>query len=124
MPTEHQIEPHILYINSRSACVCDGARVRHRRTTGTGPEKTGFGKREKTGFGKSGLGKTGFGLQADRARPGKNGLISVCALQLQLQSYKRVYVCPELTCLHHDLFLFVAKMAIICRKMWKKWAIL
>jgi len=23
-----------------------------------------------------------------------------------------------------DLFLFVAKMAIICRKMWKKWAIL
>jgi hypothetical protein len=23
-----------------------------------------------------------------------------------------------------ELFLFVAKMAIICRKMWKKWAIL
>jgi hypothetical protein len=22
------------------------------------------------------------------------------------------------------LFLFVAKMAIICRKMWKKWAII
>jgi len=73
----------------------------------------------KTGFGirKNGVRKTGFGLQADRARPGKNWIISVCALQLQLQSYKRVYVC-------RDLFLFVAKMAIICRKMWKKWAIL
>jgi hypothetical protein len=23
-----------------------------------------------------------------------------------------------------ELFLFVAKMAIICRKMWKKWAII
>jgi hypothetical protein len=55
--------------------------------------KTGFG----TGFGKrdSEFGKTGFGLQADRARPGKNWIISVCALQLQLQSYKRVYACPE-----------------------------
>jgi hypothetical protein len=87
----------ILYINSRSACVCDGARVRHRRTTGPGPEKTGLEKRDSEK--KTGLGKTGFGLQADRARPSKNGLISVCALQLQLQSYKRVYVCPELTCL-------------------------
>jgi hypothetical protein len=50
-----------------------------------------------------GFGKTGFGLQADRAQPGKNWIISVCALQLQLQSYKRVYVCPELTCLKEDL---------------------
>jgi len=56
----------------------------------------------KTGLvvrGKNRIRKTGFGLQADRARPGKNWIISVCALQLQLQSYKRTYVCPELTCL-------------------------
>jgi len=71
-----------------------------------GIRKMGFGK---TGFGKMGLGKTrfekngsrktGFDLQAHSARPGKNWIISVCALQLQLQSYKRMYVCPELTCL-------------------------
>jgi hypothetical protein len=67
-----------------------------------GIRKTGLVVRGKNGIRKTrlektGFGKTGFGLQADRARPGKNSIISVCALQLQLQSYKRVYVCPELT---------------------------
>jgi hypothetical protein len=32
-----------LYINSLRPSVCDGARVRHRRTTGPGPAKTGEG---------------------------------------------------------------------------------
>jgi hypothetical protein len=61
-----------------------------------GIRKTGLGKRDSEKWDSE---KTGFGLQADRARPGKNWIIFVCALQLQLQSYKRVYVCPELTCL-------------------------
>ncbi len=61
----------------------------------TGFRKTGLVVRGKNGIQKTGLEKTGFGLQADRARPGKNWIISVCALQLQLQSYKRVYVCPK-----------------------------
>jgi len=42
------------------------------------------------GFGKRDSEKTGFGLQADWARPSKNWIISVCALQLQLQSFKPI----------------------------------
>jgi hypothetical protein len=61
-------------------CASPGDRVR----TGTpGIRKTGF---EKTGFGK----KTGFRLHDDRAWPAKNWIISVCALQLQLQSFKPI----------------------------------
>jgi hypothetical protein len=82
-------------------------------------EKTGFGKRDsENGTRKNGIRnrqkldseneirKTGFkkwdsknsrspssvkvGLQADRAWPGKNGIISVSALQLQLKSFKPI----------------------------------
>ncbi len=71
------------------------------RTTGPGQKRDSEngikknGIRKKRDYEKRDSEKTGFGLQADRARPGKNWIISVCALQLQLQSYKRVYVCPE-----------------------------
>jgi hypothetical protein len=61
----------ILYINSLSPSVCDGARLRHGQTTGPGPEKPGFG----TGFG-NGILKTGFGKTGpDRdSRDSENGI--------------------------------------------------
>jgi hypothetical protein len=41
---------------------------------------------EKTGFEKTGLGK----------RDSENGIISVCVLQLQLQSFKPINTLPDL----------------------------
>jgi hypothetical protein len=63
------------------------------RATGSGPGLPGFGKRDS---GKRDSGKrdsekkTGFRLHDDLARPAKNWIISVCALQLQLQSFKPI----------------------------------
>jgi len=58
------------------------------------PARTvGFGKRDSmelaqtVGFGKTGFEKTGLG---------KNGIISICALQLQFQSFKPINTLPDL----------------------------
>jgi hypothetical protein len=80
-----------------------------------GVRKTRLGKRDYENW----IRKTGLGKRDSEKRvPWK------LLKKARLATHKRVYVCTELTCLHHDLFLFVAKMAIICRKTWKKWAIL
>ncbi len=52
-----------------------------------------------------GFEKTGFDLQADQARPDKNGIISVCDLQLQLQSFKPINrIHCHLCAFHFDVY--------------------
>ncbi len=89
------------------------------RPTGPGPEKTGFGK---TGFRKTGLRKNGI-RPSSRSGPARQKLDHLCLCSAVATPELQARVCmPRVDV--PDLFLFVAKMAIICRKIWKKWAIL
>jgi hypothetical protein len=107
--------------------------------------KTGFGKRDsENGIRKTGLSKTGFrngirktglvvrgkngirknGIRpSSRSGPARQKLDHLCLCSAVATPELQARVCmPRLDV--PDLFLFVSKMAIICRKMWKKWAIL
>jgi hypothetical protein len=80
--------------------------------------KTGFGKRDS----ENGIRKNGI-RPSSRSGPARQKLDHLCLCSAVATPELQARVCmPRVDV--PDLFLFVAKMAIICRKMWKKWAIL
>jgi len=87
-------------------------------------EKTGLGK---TRFRKNRIRKTGFGKNGIRpssqSGPARQKLDHLCLCSAVATLELQAHVCMPRIDLP-NLFLFVAKMAIICKKMWKKWAIL
>ncbi len=128
---------YIRYINSLRACVMElgcASPADRARLGKNGIRKMGFGKPrfEKTGLGKTGFGKNGIrktGFEKNGIRPSSQSgsarqkLDHLCLCSTVATPELQVHVCMPRVDLP-DLFLFVAKMAIICRKMWKKWAIL
>jgi hypothetical protein len=121
---------HLIY--KFTTCVRDGARVCKSRRPGRG--KNGIREKKngirKTGLvvrGKNGIRKNGIRKKRDsalsRSGPARQKLDHLCLCSAVATPELQARVCmPRVDV--PDLFLFVAKMAIICRKMWKKWAIL
>jgi len=89
--------------------------------------KNGIRKKKKNGIRKTGLGKMRFGKNgiqpSSRSSPARQKLDHLCLCFAVPTPELQARVCMPRVDMP-DLFLFVAKMAIICRKMWKKWAIL
>ncbi len=124
--------PQILYIYSRirpslTELGCKSGRP-GRGKNGI-QKKTGLGKRdsekrdsEKMGFGKRDSEKNGI-RPSSRSGPARQKLDHLCLCSAVATPELQARVCMPRVAVP-DLFLFVAKMAIICRKMWKKWAIL
>jgi hypothetical protein len=121
---------HLIY--KFTTCVRDGARVCKSGRPGpardsrdsengiwkNGKRKTGFGKRKK----ENGIRKNGI-RPSSRSGPARQKRDHLCLCSAVATPELQARVCmPRVDV--PDLFLFVAKMSIICRKMWKKWAIL
>ncbi len=106
------------------------------RTTGPGQKRDSENGIRKTGFGKqkrdseNGIGRPGKKQDSEngirpssRSGPARQKLDHLCLCSAVATPELQAHVCMPRVDMP-DLFLFLAKMAIICRKMWKKWAIL
>jgi hypothetical protein len=109
--------------------VCDEAQVQVRSTEPKQKRdsKNGIGRPgqkwdSKNDIRKNGIRKNGIRLSS-RSGLTREKLYHLCLCFVVATPELQARVCmPRVDV--PDLFLFIAKMAIICRKMWKKWVIL